>query len=655
MIPPKIIGTRPVGGSGSYTIEWQKSYEPTFATPIILVNDTDPTNYTPTIADASTPTGTVFFRRIVRDAGPPAITDISKAVTIIVHPGISNNNIGSPDVFCETGNPLPLKQVIPDLVVPTRQFLFYTWQDSTNASLWNNITGFVNSPDSVYQPPILTATTSYRRIVISGSCIDTSKAVKMTILPLISGNTIYSPAEDSICYGMAFQVIRGTKKTGTVPLLTGGDNSFVYKWESSINFSPWATATGISDRDSLDPVELLVEGIPANYYQFRRIVYSGPDSACSDISDTVHLRDFAHITNYNLLIGANTPICSGSAPAIITGNPPNNGNGRYTWQDSTDIATQWKDIPGYVNTPNSEYQPPVLTATTSFRRITLSYGFGCNATSDPVKISVLPSVVNNNIYISLATLAPDTTICNGQTPRSLVGTPPSGGAGTGSYFYLWEQSTDGGTNWSPANGTNTLESYQSPSSLITTTLYRRTVISGSCSDISSSILTINVLPPISNNVITADQPAVCENTVPAPVTGSAVAGGSGSYIYLWEQSTDGGASWDMADGVNTLASYQPPALSTPVKYRRTVSSADCQSLISGEADISINPEPQSPVNAGEDASVYSLERTSVMDAVPPVVPGETGFWTVLEPGSASIDGICRTASRFHTAGFFTKW
>ena len=43
-----------------------------------------------------------------------------------------------------------------------------------------------------------------------------------------------------------------------------------------------------------NPVELPAERIPENYYQFRRIVYSGHNDVCSDISDTVHLRDFPH-------------------------------------------------------------------------------------------------------------------------------------------------------------------------------------------------------------------------------------------------------------------------------------------------------------------------------------------------------------------------
>ena len=80
-------------------------------------------------------------------------------------------------------------------------------------------------------------------------------------------------------------------------------------------------------------------------------------------------------------------------------------------------------------------------------------------------------------------------------------------------------------------------------------------------------------------------------------------------------------------------------MSITMKYRRTVTSgfADCCTSISPEVDISINPKPLGPVNAGADASVYSMERIYTMTADPPVEDGETGFWTVLEPGSGTID------------------
>ncbi len=619
MMPPLITGTRPVGGLGSYTYLWEQSTDGSTNWVPAAGTNTSVDYQPPVLAN------TLWFRRVVMDAGPPAITDISKAVEIIVHPGISNNTIGNPDTFCQIGNPDTLKQAGVDLIVPSTRYLFYTWQDSTgSAPLWNNITGFVNTKDSVYLPPALTATTSYRRIVISASCIDTSKSVRMTILPGITGNAIFSPADDSICSGMDFEVIPGTKESGTTPLLEGGDDSYTFKWESNNNYSGWITALEPSDRDSLNPAKL-PERIPWNDYVYRRIVYSGMDSACKDTSNVIILKDFPKITTNNIYPVDQT-ICSGS-DIFISGNLPNNGNNLYTWQDSTNSTTQWEDISGFVNVPDLEYQSPVLTQTTSYRRI--AYSYGCSDTSNATKITIQPPITGNDIFLAKIGGSPDTTICSGQTHNSVIGTVVSGA------IYQWFSSTVSG-NLTPIPGATQVNYPNPPPSLNVTTLYKRLVTLGACSDTSSSAVTISVLPPVSNNVIIPGEAAACENAIPEPIAGSSVAGGSGTYLYLWEQSADGGTSWAAAEGTNTLPGYQPPVLANTMSYRRNVFSADCMPSVSPAVDIIINPAPLGPVYAGEDESIFSIDTHYNLNADPPVVPGETGSWTVLEPGSAMI-------------------
>jgi hypothetical protein len=632
MRPPKIVGTMPVGGTSPYTYIWEKSYESTFTSPIVLSNNiADPWNYTPSVADAVTPTDTVWFRRTVIDDGAPQITDISKAVKIIVHPGIINNKVGNPDTICFNGDPPLISQLMPDLIVPSTKYFYYNWQDSSSSATW----GTTKGTEKDYDPPAgLGITTWYRRTVVSGSCIDSSTVVRINVLPVITGNSILTPVslEQDICNGTLFNNLTATTPL-TTPALGGGDNTYRFKWISDINGAGWTTAPGVSNLSGYNPVEL-AQKVPLNEYYLRRIVYSGSNNVCFDTTSVVHLRDFPVITN-NVIntVTTNQPICSGSAPVKITGVQPSNGNGvfTYTWQDSTNSSTQWQNIAGYVNVTTLEYQPPVLTQTTSYRRS--AYSSECMDISNSIKIIVHQSVSNNNISL-LAGGAVDTTICYGQTPHRFIGTAASGGIGI--YNYQWLDST-ASRSLTPVTGA-TQVNFPNPTSLNETTYYKRRVTSGACIQKSSATITVNVLLPISNNVLEAEQAAVCENTAPDPITGTTLSGGSGSYIYLWEESTDGGSIWTPATGTNTQSSYQPPVLSDPVKYRRKVTSgpSDCCSSTSAEVDISINPAPQGPVNAGQDASVYSLEKSYTMTADPPVVSGETGSWTVLDPGAATI-------------------
>lgn len=623
MLPPRITGTNPVGGTAPYNYTWQDSTNSATQWMDIpgYVNSSF-AEYQPPVLSVTT-----SFRRIVRDASATTITDVSRSVKIIVHQGISNNIVGNRDTICYNDNPASIDQLMPDLIVPSTKYLFYAWQDSSSSGTWGPTIGTGKN----YDPPALVNTTRYRRTVTSGSCVDTSPSVEIKVLPLITGNQILSSPED-ICFGMKFQELRGSKTTGTNPSLGGGDDTYRFKWESNINYSGgWITAQGISDRDSLDPVEQLLERIPQNDYEYRRIVYSGNNDVCSDTSNIIHLRDFPVITsNYIFTLAANEPICYGSAPQMVSGNPPNNGNGLFTWQDSTNSSAGWQNISGFVNTTESDYHPPVLTATTSYRRIALSTA--CSDTSNSIEIIVLPPVSDN--FISLAAGgAVDTTICDGQTPHGLIGTAASGGNGI--FSYQWQYGLVSSGPFTDIPGA-TMVNYPNPPSLTTTTFYKRQVKSGTCTSVSSVTITINVLAPISNNIITAGQPAVCENYVPDPVTGSPLAGGTGTYLYYWEQSVDAGVNWTPAEGVNTLSNYQPPALAVPMKYRRTVSSGPCQSQPSAAVDISINPLPVGPVNAGMDESIYSLYKNHNLNADPPVMVGETGFWTALGPGTATI-------------------
>jgi len=625
MIPPKITGTKPVGGTGSYTYIWQKSYESTFASPIALSNDADPRNYTPKPSDAVTPTDSVWFRRIVIDAGPPSITDISKPVKITVHPSIKNNIVGNPDTICINGNPPLIQQLVPDLILPTTKYHFISWQDSSSSVTWGSTLSTTNNYDPA---PGLTSSTWYRRTVTSGSCIDSSGKVKMTVLPVITNNVILSPPQDT-CYGMPFNNLSATTAV-TTPALGGGDNSYRFRWISNINTAGWGTAPGTSNASSYDPVEL-PQRVPYNDYNFRRIVYSGSNDVCFDTSNAVNLIDFPVITGNTInTISTNQPICSGSAPARLTGPQPLNGNGAfiYTWQDSTNSVDQWKNITGAVNTTNPDFQPPVLIATTSYRRMAITTA--CTDFSNSIIITVHQPILNNNISL-VAGGALDTTICNGQIPHRFIGSVAAGG--TGMYNYQWLDST-AARSLNPVPGA-TQVNYPDPPSLNIPTFYKRQVTSGACIVKSAATIIVNVLPPITNNVISAGQAAVCENTAPEPIAGLVLSGGSGTYSYLWEQSADGGANWVVATGANTLADYQPPVLTNAMKYRRIVKSglADCCSSTTAAVGISINPQPDSPVDAGNNVSIYSLDKSYYMNAVAPVISGETGHWTVLNPNT----------------------
>jgi hypothetical protein len=581
VIPKPLTGTFPVGGSGSYTYLWQKSYNLSGAA--INIPASNVKDYTPAVTESDT----VWFRRIVKD-DVTFLTDTSKWVEIRVQTAIAGNLVGEDTTICYGQDPL---SVVPLNAGPTKGNGFYTyqWIQNPNNTDWSSATGASGtSTGPAYDPPALNSTTFYKRVVTSGRCIDQSSAVSVTVLPLITGN-ITSRPDSVICEGSLFNTLGASAAGG------GQTGTYWYQWQDSTASGTWQASSGTNINTTYIPDTTDFSVIENRY--FRRVVWSGPDSVCRDNSLPILLTRYHYIENNS--ISKDTTICSGSIPPELTGTTPTAGSGSYTyiWQDSTNLAS-WTDR----GTALSPFAPPALTDTTWYRRIVNSSK--CSDTSMIVVIKVHKPLLGNNISL-LSGPGPDTTICSGATPNKLLGTVPTGGTEIpGDYAYQWFYSTD---NFSSTNtavaAAGTLKDYQ-PGTLPTTTWFRRKAISGKCETFSSAIK-VTVLPPITNNAISAGQ-VVCYGTVPAALTGPAPNGGDpGLITYLWEQSTDGGSTWVPAAGSSNQKDYTAPALTIPTEYRRTIRSGlnDCCISVSGIVSIGIHALPTGSIDWTADTTL----------------------------------------------------
>ncbi|MCK7532878.1 MAG: hypothetical protein MZV63_18490 [Marinilabiliales bacterium] len=111
---------------------------------------------------------------------------------ITVNPRITGFDISMPaqghDTIC-TGTTPALLSGTPGGGLGT---FTYAWASSTDNV---NFTG-LTATTPAYQPGTLTATTWFRRTVTSGVCSENS-VFKITVLPLITGNTI--AADQTVC------------------------------------------------------------------------------------------------------------------------------------------------------------------------------------------------------------------------------------------------------------------------------------------------------------------------------------------------------------------------------------------------------------------------------------------------------------------------
>jgi gliding motility-associated-like protein len=304
MIPPVIRGSSPAGGSPPYTYKWEKSYDKDFLVPILLVNDSDPLNYTPKTNESSASNDTVWFRRTITDSG--SNTDVSSPVYFVIQQAVRNNIIvGSPDTLCFSSDPPLLQQGVPDLVVPSLKSLVFNWQLSKNSgSTWG---GSLSSSNSYDPPPGLVADTWYRRTVSSGRCIDSSSVTKITVLPSINNNVTGSAG---VCFNSPPVTLDGDPAAY-------GTNKYSFAWQDSSTITGWKNITaGGTNEDYMAPA--LVSA------RYRRIVFLGSSNQCKDTSKVLNV-NVNPLPTSMILRTADTSICDGQDVRLklrFTGGSP---------------------------------------------------------------------------------------------------------------------------------------------------------------------------------------------------------------------------------------------------------------------------------------------------------------------------------------------
>ena len=507
-------------------------------------------------------TDTTYYSRRITDG---QLVDTSFAILIAVHPGLKNNDYIAVDTVCA-------QLTAGDLVIPAEMegglgtgSYGYLWEASSDSSVWTEAEGINNQ--AVFETPLLTENTYFRRKVTSGACLDMSNSFKINVLPVLSNNQISD--NQIICFEQ-----QPAGLTGSVPL-GGLDGDRKFAWESSADMENWSF---ISDNQNYTP------GILTDTTYYRRNVYSGPGNTCVSISDTLTITVLPLVSN-NILDNHDTVICAALPALYLTGRLPEGGDGTYSyiWEKRQYESNTWT-----ISQETASLQPfnaGSLSDTTWFRRVIKSgAGDVCINVSDSLLVSVLPVISANSVT------GPQ-LICENSFPDPLSGSFPTGG--TGSYWYEWQISSDGDSNWQPASPAGDVGSYDPPA-LTLTTFYRRAVYSGkdsTCRDYSNNIK-IEVQPGIeNNNILNGNNIYTCYGTQPALISGSSdLSGGDGaSYIFVWEESINQ-ADWSPGSQTNDQKDYQPQLLTEPVYYRRLVSSGTCNDT-SGIVKVDINSLP----------------------------------------------------------------
>ncbi len=359
--PSALTGSTPTGGDGvTYTYAWLASTS-SATSGFAAAGGTDNTqNYAPGVLTQNT-----WYKRVVTSGA--CANDTSAAVAVTVTPAIAANTLSSDQTIVSGTSAATITGSGPSGGTGTYA---YSWLVSTTSAT----AGFSAIPSSNtqdYAPGTLSQNTWYRRLVISGSCSDTSAATEINVVPAITLNTV--TGAQTICSASA-----AASLTGSAP--SGGTGTYTYTWLISTT----SATTGFSAIPSSNTQNYAPGTLSQNTW-YRRYVVSGP---AADTSVAVLVTVNQPIAT-NSITGSAQTICSGSVPNSITASVATGGDGStytYEWLSSTTSATTgFAAATGTNNTVN--YSPATLTQTTWYKRVVTS-GTCAKDTTSAVQITV---------------------------------------------------------------------------------------------------------------------------------------------------------------------------------------------------------------------------------------------------------------------------
>ncbi len=557
-VPNQIRASQPKGGDGTYAFKWEESTD--------MVNWISASgSNTLRMLQPTALSQTTWYRRIVDS---DFISDTSRTLEVYVYPSITGNTVSGTDTICHNLQAKPLTGANP---AGGNNVYMYQWQYSTNQTTWNN-----GPTGSSFSPGPLVQSSYFRRIVSSTAyCIDTSNAVRITVLPSITNNNFITPDT----------VLCENESPGLLNAMTpaNGDGLYSYEWQHKSLSGSWSTIPATN-------VLRYNPGPLSDTTLYRRIVFSGNDRACSDTSGLRAIHVLPSISN-NLPSTATDRYCAGDIPALISGSQPLGGDGTYTYQWRMRTSVNWS---GITAATGKDYQPvQSVEENTQFSRIVISGAYSaCRDTSPALSLDVVPRI-QNSLLLS------GQTICEYNTPDALNVSPATGGLG--GITYQWISLEYGAADWENATGTANQVSYI-PGPLSVTTYFARRAFSDICSHTSDTVM-VTVYPSISSNGIAGGMIQYTCYNVPKALTGTIPDNGSGAYAYQWQQSSDN-ASWlQAAMNVNTEKDYMSPGLTATQYYRRITYSSpighECTDT-SEVVEIRINPLPSGNVISSRD-------------------------------------------------------
>ena len=367
--------------------------------------------------------------------------------------------------------------------------------------------------------------------------------------------------------------------------------SLTYQWQESIdgganynNLANVAPYSGVTTATlSISPTTLVM-----NNFRYRVVVTGACPSAATSTGAILTVGTAMNITSQpsssTICAGATTSFAITTSGTVIS----------YQWQESTNGGSTWNNI------SNGGIYSGATTNTLTLTGVLASmntYQYRAVVTGACPSINSNPATLTVNTAPNITSQPSSSTVCATQNTAYTAAV-----TGT-SLTYQWQVSTTGCAgaftnlvNGAPYSGVTTATLTITSATAAMNGYAYRLVVNGTCAPAATSscvTLTVNTAVGITS------QPG--NNTVCAGATASfSVAASGTSPTYQWQESTDGGATWNNISngGVysgatsTTLTLTGVTAGMNGYLYRAVVTgAAPCGSLNSGNAALTVNTAP----------------------------------------------------------------
>jgi len=402
----------------------------------------------------------------------------------------------------------------------------------------------------------VTASACYRALVTSGSCPPQfSNEVNLQVdQPTVAGTVT---ADQTICAG-----------TGTQVILAGSSGNI--QWQSDVNCAnAFVNIAGETNAT-------LNTGALAATTCYRAVLTSG---SCPQSISPISRVTVDPLTVPGTVTPNFTSMCTGDNLILTLAGQV----GTFQWQQATDCITF-----GNVGAPNTNPLTVVGFNTRTCYRAVVQSGVCPQLTSNTVDITVAPLTVAGNVSPTAR------QICEGSsTTFDLIGS-----VGT----IQWQQQPNCVGAFTDTTGNATTFT---TTNLVNVRCYRARVRSGSCPELITNEVRVDIDRPTNPGVLSASQ-NVCRGN--HSTTLSLV--GFLSSIVRWEQSTDPTFLTGVTPIINILPTLIVNNLAVNTSYRVVVDNGDCPEVFSNIVTLTVDTPPV----AGT-ASITPLEVCATGDPV----------------------------------------